>query len=109
MVDDRGRLPLLRADPNQPGAFHRRSDGLPRDRLPVRVQVGEDPRRPVNLVGVAVETADLLVDGLAADSTLGGLPIDPDVVTRPGHLKQAHHAGDREVGLPTPISSNGGF
>ena len=106
MVDDRGSLPLRRADPDRPEAFHRRSDGLERDDLPIRAQVGEDPRRPINLIGVAVEPADLLFDGLAADSSLGGLSFDPGPVTRPGYVKQAHHAGDCEVGLLRPISSN---
>ena len=66
---------------------------------PVGTEVREDPRRPVDLVGVAVEPRRFLLDVLPPNHAVRRLPVEPDVVAGSGHLEQANHAGDSEIGL----------
>jgi len=43
VIDDRGLLPLVRADTHQTQAPHGRGDSLAGDDLPLRAEVGQDP------------------------------------------------------------------
>jgi len=99
VVDDGGRLPSLRADPCQTQAFHGLGNCSSGDDLAVRTQVDEDPRGPVDLVGIAVEEGDFLLDVFLPDRRRLGCGVDPGAVARAGDFEEADHAGDGEVGL----------
>ncbi len=45
---------------HEPALVHGGGDSFAGDDLPVRAEVGEDPRGPVYLVGIAVEVSDFL-------------------------------------------------
>jgi hypothetical protein len=91
-----------RADPRDPRGPHQLGHRLARHLLPGLPQVGQDPRRAVGGVRLAVMVNDL---GRQVGSPLlrragpDRLPADPVVVARPGHLEQPGHPGDLECGL----------
>jgi hypothetical protein len=89
-VNVRGLIPTIPAHSHQLGHS-----------LAVSAQVGQDPRRPVHVVGVGVEPPDLdgqLLAALLRWCRAGRLPLRPRVVARPGHLQQPRHPGDLEGG-----------
>jgi len=62
VIDDGGRLPLLRANAHQTQAPHGRGDGFAGDDLPVRAEIGQDSGGAVDFVGIAVEESDFLLN-----------------------------------------------
>lgn len=81
---------------------HEFRDRLARDHLPNSAQIGQDPRRTVDLVGSRVGGQHHLAQLDPTHSARTRRPIaacQPGVVVRPGNLEQLGHPGDLVVSL----------
>src|SRR5690625_2874467 len=98
-VGDCGGAPLFRADSAQAEPAHRFRDRLTTDDFTIGPQISQDPWRPRNPIGFAVEPDNLLLNALTTDRLLRWATLDPCVIPRSGHCQQPSHPADREVAL----------